>query len=90
MHVDVKLHEPGTLRVSEGRGPNWPDKLVPTPGMIVTFRNSHGTPQSGELAYVEVNVFDGTTTLHLNPVKVIPGIGVTPPTSGQPLSRATP
>lgn len=56
----------------------------------MTFRNSHGTPQSGELAYVEVNVFDGTTTLHLNPVKVIPGIGVTPPTSGQPLSRATP
>jgi hypothetical protein len=56
--------------------------------MIVTFRNSHGTPQSGELAYVEVNVFDGTTTLHLNPVKVIPGVPTVP--TGQPLSRATP
>jgi len=50
--------------------------------MIVTFRNSHGTPQSGELAYVEVNVFDGTTTLHLNPVKVLAGV--------TPTARATP
>jgi len=69
MHVDVKLHD-GTHRVSEGRGPNWPDKLVPTPGMLVSFRNSHGTPQTGELVYVEVNVFDGTTTLHLKPQTV--------------------
>jgi hypothetical protein len=38
--------------------------------MLVSFRNSHGTPQTGELVYVEVNVFDGTTTLHLKPQPV--------------------
>ena len=38
--------------------------------MLVSFRNSHGTPQTGELVYVEVNVFDGTTTLHLKPQTV--------------------